>query len=236
MNCFDIEQKCWNEQILQFGKKEVSYTKKGFVFFFKCGATDIDQKLQSAVPSETVVGKISPYWTERYSIPAECQLVAATGDNPSSFAGLNIGPGEVCISLGTSDTVFMDMVNPRPQTEGHVFVNPVRQDSYMAMLCYKNGSLIRQKLRDEFKLSWEEFGNKLESTAPTGHLYIRFDYEEITPVLTGTWQFKVHNDETMQAIEIEESKKIRALIETQIIAKRAHTIKVVVHIIVSLLF
>ena len=130
----------------------------------------------------------------------------------------------------------MDMVNPRPQTEGHVFVNPVRKDSYMAMLCYKNGSLIRQKLRDEFNMSWEEFGNKLESTMPTGQLYIRFDYEEITPVLTGTWQFKVDNEKSVYEVEIEENKKIRALIETQVIAKRAHAIKVVVQLVLSFFY
>ena len=103
----------------------------------------------------------------------------------------------------------------------------------MAMLCYKNGSLIRQKLRDEFNMSWEEFGNKLESTTPTGQLYIRFDYEEITPVLTGTWQFKVDDEKNFHEVEIEENKKIRALIETQIIAKRAHAIKVVVQLVLS---
>lgn len=38
------------------------------------------------------------------------------------------------VSLGTSDTLSMWITEPRPQLMGHVFVNPVDQDAYMAML------------------------------------------------------------------------------------------------------
>jgi hypothetical protein len=34
--------------------------------------------------------------------------------------------------------------DPNPGLEGHVFPNPVDPSSYMTMLCYKNGSLMRQ--------------------------------------------------------------------------------------------
>lgn len=44
--------------------------------------------------------------------------------------------GDVIISLGTSDTFMMWLDNPTPKTEGHVFVNPVDNDAYMAMLWY----------------------------------------------------------------------------------------------------
>jgi len=211
MNCFDIEKKCWSQEVLNFGTQQ-------------CGAKNIEAVLGQAVASDSVVGNISSYWTERYNIPAACKLVAATGDNPSSFAGLNIGPGTVCLSLGTSDTVFMDMVNPRPQTEGHVFVNPVRTSSYMGMLCYKNGSLIRQNLRDEHQVDWTTFGEILEKTEPTNYLYIRYDFEEITPVLQGSWKFKIENY-PVPISSIPKEFQIRALVETQIIAKRAHAQK-----------
>ena len=35
------------------------------------------------------------------------QVVAFTGDNPASMAGLRMRPGEMGITLGTSDCVFM---------------------------------------------------------------------------------------------------------------------------------
>jgi hypothetical protein len=53
-------------------------------------------------------------------------------------AGLALNqPGDLAISLGTSDTVFGVTKDLHPGLEGHVFPNPVDPESYMAMLCYK---------------------------------------------------------------------------------------------------
>ena len=48
---------------------------------------------------------------------------------------------------GTSDTIFVWVVEPNPQLTGSIFPNPVDPAAYMAMLCYKNGSLTREKFR-----------------------------------------------------------------------------------------
>lgn len=40
------------------------------------------------------------------------------------------------VSLGTSDTVFTWIQQPRPATEGHVFCNPIKWQEYMALLWY----------------------------------------------------------------------------------------------------
>ena len=40
----------------------------------------------------------------------------------------------VQVSLGTSDTVFVWLDDPRPQLMGHVFVNPINEAAYMALL------------------------------------------------------------------------------------------------------
>jgi sugar (pentulose or hexulose) kinase len=42
----------------------------------------------------------------RYGFPEECKVVAFTGDNCSSLAGLGLGEGDIGYSLGTSDTFF----------------------------------------------------------------------------------------------------------------------------------
>ena len=55
--------------------------------------------------------------------------------------------GDVGISLGTSDTLFGPLTDPTPQLEGHLFADPVHPDGYMALLCYKNGSLTREYVR-----------------------------------------------------------------------------------------
>jgi len=44
---------------------------------------------------------------QRYGFSPDCQVLAGTGDNPSSLVGLGIfNPGDIAISLGTSDTLF----------------------------------------------------------------------------------------------------------------------------------
>ena len=39
--------------------------------------------------------------------------------------------------------MFVWLSEPNPQLTGHVWPNPVDEDAFMALLCYKNGSLTR---------------------------------------------------------------------------------------------
>lgn len=52
----------------------------------------------------------------------------------ASLAGMSLQGGDVAVSLGTSDTLFLWLTTPRPALEGHIFVNPVDDDAYMALL------------------------------------------------------------------------------------------------------
>ncbi len=71
----------------------------------------------------------------RFGFDPKCNVIAGTGDNPASLAGLRLRPGEVAISLGTSDTVFVSMPGPpTPQLTGHVWPNPVDRHAFMALL------------------------------------------------------------------------------------------------------
>ncbi|RVW56226.1 Xylulose kinase [Vitis vinifera] len=121
-----------------------------------------------------------------------CLIVQWSGDNPNSLAGLTLNtPGDLAISLGTSDTVFGITSNPQPSLEGHVFPNPVDTEGYMVMLCYKNGSLTREDVRNRCaKESWEVFNEFLEKTPPLNGGKIGFYYKdhEILPPLPG-WFF-----------------------------------------------
>lgn len=109
-----------------------------------CGQ-GLRERLGEPVDSQTVVGTVSNYMVQRHGFRPDCKVVAFTGDNPSSLAGLRMRPGDVTISLGTSDTVFVwlneleDRANEdgrhRPRTTmGHVFCNPVMDKAYMALL------------------------------------------------------------------------------------------------------
>ncbi|KAJ3295824.1 hypothetical protein HDU79_008351 [Rhizoclosmatium sp. JEL0117] len=135
------------------------------------------------------IGTISNYFVERFGFSPDCKLFPFTGDNPSTLAGLGISaPGDLAISLGTSDTAFavVEAAHCRPSGgEGHVLVNPVDPSTFIVMLCFKNGSLAREAIRDKccFPQTWDEF-NKVLSQTPPGNLgYLGFFHPdpEITP-------------------------------------------------------
>ncbi len=73
---------------------------------------------------------------ERFGLPGWARVVAFTGDNPASLAGLRMRPGDVGVSLGTSDvvSVWLRGEEVTPGGAGVVFANPVDEDAYMAIL------------------------------------------------------------------------------------------------------
>ena len=122
MNLMNLRSRAWDERLL--------------------GATapGLGARLGAPAASHAVVGRVAGYFSAAYGLPADAAVVAWSGDNPCSVAGLGLAaPGDVAVSLGTSDTLFGILPTPRPGVEGHLFANPVDPDSYMAMLCYKNG-------------------------------------------------------------------------------------------------
>ncbi|XP_023619179.1 xylulose kinase isoform X3 [Myotis lucifugus] len=161
-------------------------------------APHLEEKLGPPVPSCSVVGPVSSYYVQRYGFPPGCKVVAFTGDNPASLAGMRLEEGDIAISLGTSDTLFLWLQEPTPALEGHIFCSPVDPRHYMALLCFKNGSLMREKIRDESASgSWSEFSKALRSTemGNGGSLGFYFDVKEITPEMIGRHRFSPENRE-----------------------------------------
>lgn len=74
-------------------------------------------------------------------------------------------------------------------TEGHIFINPIAsRNSYMALLCFKNGSLTRERIcRDTAERSWDLFNQLLDSTpiGNLGNIGFYFDLQEILPKIKG---------------------------------------------------
>ncbi|XP_055457548.1 xylulose kinase isoform X4 [Psammomys obesus] len=204
MNLLQIQEKVWSQACLA-----------------AC-APHLEEKLGSPVPSCSVVGTISSYYVQRYGFSPGCQVVAFTGDNPASLAGMRLEEGDIAVSLGTSDTLFLWLREPMPALEGHIFCNPVDVQHYMALLCFKNGSLMREKIRDESaSCSWNKFSKALQSTeiGNKGNLGFYFDVMEITPEIIGRHRF---NAENIEVSAFPGDVEIRALIEGQFLAKRIH--------------
>ena len=85
----------------------------------------MQEKLGKLVPSSQRIGNVSDYLSSRYGFPKSCEIVAFTGDNPASLAGVRLQKTDVCVSLGTSDTLILWLKTPKPAVEGHIFVNPI---------------------------------------------------------------------------------------------------------------
>ncbi|XP_066583123.1 xylulose kinase isoform X2 [Prorops nasuta] len=205
MNLMNIRTKDWDQPLLE-----------------AC-APNLREKLGKPAPSYSNIGPISPYFVERFGFDESCRIIAFTGDNPASLIGMRLRKGDIACSLGTSDTLFLWLDQPKTVTEGHVLCNPLKDDAYMALLCFKNGSLTRERIRNSAAGgSWKIFNELLESTprGNFGNMAFYFDTQEIIPFVIGDHRFNKANDEIgrYSSKEVE----VRALIEGQFIAKRAH--------------
>ena len=149
-------------------------------------------------------------------------VVPFTGDNPASLVGCGAEePGCAVVSLGTSDTFFAAMRDFRtdPDGFGHVFGNPA--GGFMSLSCFKNGSLARERVKDECGVDWKFFDETaFELTPPGNGGQIAFPYfeTEITPRHDATG-IEANFDWASAPSEV----KIRAVVEGQMENMRERT-------------
>ncbi len=188
-------------------------------------APDLAARLRRPVPGSTQVGEIADYFVRRYGLKPGTPVFAFSGDNPSSLVGMGAAePGTAVISLGTSDTVFAAMREPRtdPRGFGHVFGNPA--GGFMSLICFANGSLAREAIAKRFDLDWNSFSRAItDQTVPgnRGNLLLPFFVPEITPKvpapsvqLFGTPEFVAYKDAPAA---------VRAIVEAQALSMRHHS-------------
>ena len=122
---------------------------------------------------KTPVARINPYFVQTYGFSPECAIVPFTGDNPGTILSLPLKPNDVIVSLGTSTTALVVTHNYAPSSLYHMFAHPVVPSAYMGMLCYCNGSLARERVRDEVNgettsKTWDKFNAIAESYISSG--------------------------------------------------------------------
>jgi xylulokinase len=203
MNLMDLHQKTWHAGAL------------------KATAPGLAKKLPPLAPAGQVIGKVSSYFVTKYGLNPEALATVWTGDNPASVLGLGlVKPGQVAISLGTSDTFFGTMSQCRTDAkgEGHVFGSPA--GDYMTLICFKNGSLAREKIRESYGLKdWAAFGELLATTKPrkdAGILLPWFE-AEIVPRMNRPGLHRFDLDEQDAAANC------RAIFEAQMLSMRHHS-------------
>ena len=184
-------------------------------------APGLSSRLLPPAPCLLPLGTISAYFTGKYGFSAACQVCPFTGDNPASLVGMGAtSPGQVVISLGTSDTFFAAMPEAKtdPNGYGHVFGNPA--GGFMSLICFRNGSLAREALRDELGVDWAAFEkDALAATTDSAgkNLTLPFYGPEITP------RFDFETPATSFSEEATPALRIRSLLEGQFLNMRLNS-------------
>eukprot|EP00484_Ammonia_sp_Unknown_P030415 CAMPEP_0197036814 /NCGR_PEP_ID=MMETSP1384-20130603/14203_1 /TAXON_ID=29189 /ORGANISM="Ammonia sp." /LENGTH=578 /DNA_ID=CAMNT_0042467031 /DNA_START=20 /DNA_END=1756 /DNA_ORIENTATION=- len=218
MNLLDINKQQWS------------------MILCECTAPGLQSKLGEKVAnSYDCVGNVSTYFVEKYGFNPKCCVVAFSGDNPCSLAGLMCyEQGDICVSLGTSDTLFAVTNTPKPQNEGHVLCSPIHEKAYMILLCYKNGSISRENIKKKYfpnsNKDWSEFNKQLLNAKENGgagnqgRLAFYYDHAEILPtVKPGLYRFDEHDNAVDEYKDDGKgAQDIRGIIESQFMAMRQH--------------
>lgn len=212
MNLMDLAARAWSPAALE------------------AAAPDLARRLPPIAESWAVVGELAPFWQTRYGF-GPARVIAWSGDNPCSLIGLGlIEEGQLGISLGTSDTVFGPVSRPvhDPQGAGHVFGSPA--GGYMALTCFANGSLARERVRDAHHLDWNGFAALLTETPPGngGGMLAPWFVPEITPpVKAGPRWTAVEPSDAPRAVRaVVEGQAMGMRIHSRWIAPRVSTIRV----------
>ena len=202
MNLMDIRKRVWHPKAL------------------KATAPQLRKKLPSLAPSSKVIGNISSYFVKRYGFNPNAKALVWSGDNPCSVIGLGlIKEGTLAISLGPSDTLFGYMRRCRvdERGEGHVFGAPT--GDYMTLICFRNGSPARERVRDMYHLDWRGFNQALVSAPPgnCGAIILPWFEAEIVPRVNrpGIHRFDLDPNDV--------AANCRAVVEAQMMSMRIHS-------------
>lgn len=144
-----------------------------------------------------------------------------TGDNSATLVSMNLKEGDCVISLGTSDTVLMYLKQgaAKATTESHLMAHPTDPKGFMGMLCYKNGSLTREYIRNEYASGdWQKFNEYLDKDLDGKMMGFYYYMQEIIPFAKGIYRF----DKDGQPVsEFDDpSLNVRAIVESQFLSMR----------------
>ncbi|KAL2262377.1 hypothetical protein VTK26DRAFT_1510 [Humicola hyalothermophila] len=236
MNLWDIAANSWSEPLLELTAG-------------KDGVTELRSKLAEVrLDGGGSMGRISSYFVRRYGFSAECGVAPFTGDNPATILALPLRPLDAIVSLGTSTTFLMITPVYKPDPSYHFFNHPTTPGQYMFMLCYKNGGLAREKVRDALPKPsstdpWANFNKAALETPPLdvrskddkAKLGLYFYLPEIVPnIRAGTWRYTCNaaNGSELQEASNETGgwtaeTDARVIVESQALSMRLRSQKLV---------
>jgi len=233
MNLWDIPGNQWSGPLLELTAGEK-------------GVADLRSKLgEVRQDGGGSIGRIASYFTMKYGFSPECGVAPFTGDNPATILALPIRPLDAIVSLGTSTTFLMITPVYKPDPSYHFFNHPTTPGQYMFMLCYKNGALARERVRDALPKPsgldpWETFNKHaletppldVESECDRAKLGLYFYLPEIVPnISAGTWRYTANASDGSALAEAREPWPVetdaRIILESQALSMRLRSQKLV---------
>jgi xylulokinase len=217
MNLLDIKTQTWHKELLNLINQDSDD------LFKKLGEVNLRQN--------TPLGHISSYFVLRYGFSSSCIISPFTGDNPSTLLSLPLTESDAIISLGTSSTLLMSTKVYKPSPDYHVMLHPTVPGAYMVMLCYKNGALARERVRDALDPpTWDHF-DKLALQTPLlskhgqsdARVGIYFPLPEILPPLPSCdirAQYDPINNKLTKLPTALNNEDPRTLLESQFLSMR----------------
>jgi xylulokinase len=214
MNLMNINTHKWEQKLLD-----------------ACGDQSLRQKLggEPAIGG-TVLGNIGKWWVDRWGFSPDCIIAPMTGDNSSTVVSLSEA-GDAILSLGTSTTLLVSIPpsskSPEKTTTSHLLAHPTMRDGFIVMLCYKNGALAREYVRDHYaEKDWSKFNELVDTTPPGNEGYMGFYfplYEIIPSNVIGDYFFL--NGLPVPAVS-DHKHHPRAILESQLLSIRSRVMSI----------
>ncbi|CUM62707.1 uncharacterized protein PRCAT00000263001 [Priceomyces carsonii] len=234
MNLYDISEGKFDEHLLAVAAgTHLSLDNVSEAESLK-GVTQLKKKLGDIKPiSYQSLGNISSYFVEKYGFNKDTRIYSFTGDNLATIISLPLQPNDCLISLGTSTTVLIVTKNFKPSSQYHLFDHPTMPGHYMGMICYCNGALARENVRNELnkklnlpKNSWDKFDEILDKSSEFNEsLGIYFPLGEIVP--NASAQIKRSRvDENGNVVDVKKwdvENDVTSIVESQSLSCRLRT-------------
>lgn len=205
MNLYDILKRDFNHELTQYIDTEASN--------YNHNPNDnkplVDKLVGPPIKcglAPQCLGPIATYFIKKFGFKEHCNIFPFTGDNLATICSLPLQQNDILVSLGTSTTVLLVTDQYHPSPNYHLFIHPTIQNTYMGMICYCNGSLAREKIRDELNddnglsssNSWEAFNKAVldKEVDTSDELGIYFPLSEIVPSVPSVTKRIIFNKTT----------------------------------------
>ncbi len=144
LNSLDIDNPGWNEKILGVMNQ----------YLYESGIdSPLTLKLGLMGHYDSITGKINPYFSKKYGLSPDTQILTGTGDNPATLLGCG---GNIVISLGSSYTVNGVMGEITPSTGGEFNIFGYTKGKAMALSVITNGAKVHDHFIKRYLLKSED--------------------------------------------------------------------------------